>query len=143
MGFTLLNTTKWFGIFLILLRISRNFLRLWTDLQENLDRFLCNQALTFTRNTLQRFKSLQLGPWPGRAARARPALASRWRCRPGKRPGATRSSPRGCRMPELGRRDGQRRVSVAAGGGGRGGSVKDGVEMKCWQTSDLGRFAGA
>jgi hypothetical protein len=113
-------------MFLIFLRIARNFLRTWTDLQENLDRVPYTQAPKLTRGTLERIQSTQSGPWPGRVVRARPAAASRWRYRPGKRPGATRSSPRDCRWPALGWRSGRRRVSAAAGGGGRGGSGKHG-----------------
>jgi hypothetical protein len=40
--------------------------------QENLDRIHYNQVLNFTHDTLERFQTEQLGPWPGRAARLRP-----------------------------------------------------------------------
>jgi hypothetical protein len=120
-GFIFRTQQKWFGSFLIFLRISRNFTRCWIELQRNLDRVLTTMPWNFARNTLARFESKQLGPWRGRAARARVAPASRWRCRPGKRPGTTRSSPTGCRVPELGRRGGRRRGSAAAGGGTHGG----------------------
>jgi hypothetical protein len=45
------------AFFLNFLQFSRNFLVLWTELQENLDRVLYNQALNLTRNTLERLKS--------------------------------------------------------------------------------------
>jgi hypothetical protein len=127
---------NWFGIFLIFLLISMNFLRLWTDLQENLDRFYSNQVLTFTRNTLNKFKSSQSSPWPGRAVRVRPNPASRRRSRPGKRPWGTTCSPRSGREPEGRWGFGWRRAPAAASGGDRGGSVDDGVGVECWQTSD-------
>jgi hypothetical protein len=45
----------------------------WTELQENLDRVLYNQALNLAQNTLDKFEVLQSSPWPEGAARARPA----------------------------------------------------------------------
>jgi hypothetical protein len=62
LGFLFLNPTKL--VFLISLRISRNFLRHWTELQGNLDKDLYNQALNLAQNTLQRLKSLH-GPLAG------------------------------------------------------------------------------
>jgi hypothetical protein len=139
-GFLFLNLTNWFGIFLMFLRISKNFLRHWTELQENLDSDLHNQALDFTRSTLELLQSKQFGPWPGRVARARLAPASWRRRRPGKRPGSTTCSPRSCRLPWLGHRGGRRRGSAATGGGGRGGSGKGGEMAQCWATSERESF---
>jgi hypothetical protein len=142
-GFFALNQQNWFGIFLNFLQISMNFLVLWIDLQENLDRFQSNQVLTFTQNTLNRLKSMQSGPWPGRAAWYRPTPASRRRSRPGKLPGSTRGSPRSGGWPALGRRDGRRGGSTAGGGGGCSGSGKRSEEALCWAVSKLGRSTGA
>jgi hypothetical protein len=115
----------------------------WTDLQENLDRVPYKQTLNFTRYTLERLKSMQSGPWPGRAARHRPNPASRRRSRPGKLPGLTRGSPRVGGLPALGRRDGRRGVSTVASGNGRGSSVNTARRALCWAISELGRFTGA
>jgi hypothetical protein len=63
------------------------FLRHSTELQENLDRDLHNQALDFMRSTQELLQSKQLGRWPARAARARPTPAS-WRASGRARPHA-------------------------------------------------------
>jgi hypothetical protein len=47
MGFIFLNPTKLVWDFSDFLRISRDFTRPWTKLQEKLDKDLYNQALEF------------------------------------------------------------------------------------------------
>jgi hypothetical protein len=67
---------------------------------------------------------------------------SRWRSRPGKWPGWTTSSPRSGRGPEWRQGVGRRRASAAAGGGDRGGSVKDSEGAELATTSERERFTG-
>jgi hypothetical protein len=131
---------NWFGIFLIFLWISRHFTRPWTNLQEKLDKDLYNYALYFTQCTLELLKSTQSSPWPaGRRGQGRSPVS--WRlCRLGKRLRGPCGSPRSGRARDWRRGVGRRRGLATASGGGRGGSVDDGVEAKCVQISDCVSF---
>jgi hypothetical protein len=73
---------------------------------------------------------MQSGPWPGRAARARPTPASWQCCRPGKRPCSTTSWPGVHGVPGLGRRGGRRQVlAVAAAARGKPARRRDAGQL--------------
>jgi hypothetical protein len=69
-GFLFWTQQNWFGIFLIFLRISRNFTRRWTELQRNLDRVLNNYALDFYAKHPRQNSMLAIGPLAGEGGAA-------------------------------------------------------------------------